>query len=117
MRVPASFRRAPRQRGDHTDRFEYQLTSMGRELAPALIALMHWGDRHLAEHGPPRIAEHAGCGGELVEHLICSKIRGHGSQRPGTDPPGTRPARAPAKLKGHPLLAAPPSASSARTGG
>jgi DNA-binding HxlR family transcriptional regulator len=58
---------------DHADRFEYQLTAMGRELTPALIALMHWGDRHLAEHGPPRIAEHAGCGGELVEQLICSK--------------------------------------------
>src|ERR687897_699354 len=63
-RVPAA---------DHADRFEYQLTSMGRELAPALIALMHWGDRHLAEHGPPRIVEHAGCGGELVEQLICSR--------------------------------------------
>jgi DNA-binding HxlR family transcriptional regulator len=60
---------------DHADRFEYQLTAVGRELVPALIALMHWGDHYLAGHGPPRIAEHAGCGGELVEQLICRRCQ------------------------------------------
>ena len=29
-------------------RYEYQLTATGRELAVPVIGLMHWGDRHLA---------------------------------------------------------------------
>jgi DNA-binding HxlR family transcriptional regulator len=36
-------------------RFEYRLTKKGRELGVALLALMQWGDRHLADK-PPRIA-------------------------------------------------------------
>jgi len=56
------------------DRFEYQLTDRGRDLQIALFALMHWGDRHLtAEAGPPRITEHAGCGGRVIEQLACSR--------------------------------------------
>jgi len=82
---------------DHADRFEYQLTAMGRELAPALIALMHWGDRYFAEHGPPRIAEHAGCGGELVEQLVCAKCAAvvdsdQVQTRPGPGLPAARPS-------------------------
>src|SRR3712207_8670659 len=29
-------------------RYEYRLTEMGRDLWPAVVALMQWGDRHLA---------------------------------------------------------------------
>src|SRR6266568_3071745 len=36
-------------------RFEYRLTEQGRDLAIPLLALMQWGDRHLA-HKPPRVA-------------------------------------------------------------
>src|ERR1700742_378289 len=36
-------------------RFEYRLTAMGRELSPALVALMRWGDRYLSEGGAPTI--------------------------------------------------------------
>jgi DNA-binding HxlR family transcriptional regulator len=36
-------------------RFEYRLTKKGSELRVALLALMQWGDRHLADK-PPRIA-------------------------------------------------------------
>jgi DNA-binding HxlR family transcriptional regulator len=36
-------------------RFDYRLSKKGRELGIPLIALMHWGDRHLSEK-PPRIA-------------------------------------------------------------
>jgi DNA-binding HxlR family transcriptional regulator len=36
-------------------RFDYALTDKGRELAIPILALMHWGDRHLSER-PPRIA-------------------------------------------------------------
>ena len=63
--------RAPYQ--NRPERHEYRLTETGRELRVALLALMHWGDRHLAADGPPRIAEHADCGGEVAEQLICGK--------------------------------------------
>jgi DNA-binding HxlR family transcriptional regulator len=36
-------------------RFEYTLTKKGSELRIALLALMQWGDHHLADK-PPRIA-------------------------------------------------------------
>jgi len=57
---------------ERPERYDYRLTETGRELSVPLLALMHWGDRHLAPEGPPRIAEHAGCGGQVVERLICS---------------------------------------------
>ncbi len=54
-------------------RHEYRLTPMGRELATPVIALMHWGDRHLAEpSGPPRLAHHRDCGGVLRAALVCT---------------------------------------------
>jgi DNA-binding HxlR family transcriptional regulator len=40
---------------ERPQRFEYRLTKKGRELGVALLALMQWGDRHLAGK-PPRIA-------------------------------------------------------------
>jgi DNA-binding HxlR family transcriptional regulator len=53
-------------------RSEYQLTAKGRELAVPLVALMHWGDRHLAEaSGPPRLTRHRRCGGPLHARLVC----------------------------------------------
>jgi DNA-binding HxlR family transcriptional regulator len=33
---------------EHPDRFDYRLTPMGRQLLVPLLALMHWGDDHLA---------------------------------------------------------------------
>jgi DNA-binding HxlR family transcriptional regulator len=40
---------------ERPERFEYRLTEKGRELGPALLALMQWGDRYLSPK-PPRIA-------------------------------------------------------------
>lgn len=40
---------------ERPERFEYRLTKMGGELRVPLLALMQWGDRHLADK-PPRIA-------------------------------------------------------------
>ncbi len=54
-------------------RYEYRLTEKGRDLWPATVALAKWGDRYLAEDGPPRLFLHRGCGGELTERLTCSK--------------------------------------------
>jgi DNA-binding HxlR family transcriptional regulator len=55
-------------------RFEYRLTGKGRELAVPLIAIMHWGDSHLAgPAGPPRLTRHHGCGGLLRTQFVCQE--------------------------------------------
>ncbi|HEV3046053.1 MAG TPA: helix-turn-helix domain-containing protein [Solirubrobacteraceae bacterium] len=53
-------------------RYEYRLTEKGLDLWPAMVSLMHWGDRHAAPHGPPIVLEHRGCGGAVDEHRICA---------------------------------------------
>jgi DNA-binding HxlR family transcriptional regulator len=73
---------------ERPERFEYRLTEAGLELSVPLLALMHWGDRHLAPEGPPRIAEHEGCGGNVSEQHVCSECGealgpGEVSVRPG----------------------------------
>lgn len=58
------------------DRFEYQLTPMGRQLFVPVLALMQWGDEHLAgPAGPPRLAQHTVCGGDLRVGLICEQCQ------------------------------------------
>ena len=58
---------------DVPPRFDYQLTDRGRELATPILALMHWGDRHVAGRaGPPRLVRHAMCGGEVTERHACA---------------------------------------------
>lgn len=61
--------RRPYQEG----RFEYCLTAKGRQLWPALMALLRWGDRHYAANGRPRLIKHRDCGGEVTEALTCDK--------------------------------------------
>jgi len=57
---------------ERPERFEYRLTPKGMELATAVVALMTWGDRHLAgPEGPPRLVEHPGCGGKVSARLVC----------------------------------------------
>jgi DNA-binding HxlR family transcriptional regulator len=53
---------------------KYVHTDKGRELAPALLALMKWGDRHYpAPGGPPRLTLHTGCGGTVGADLRCAR--------------------------------------------
>jgi DNA-binding HxlR family transcriptional regulator len=53
---------------------KYVLTEKGRELGPALIMLMKWGDRHYpTAGGPPRLTLHAGCGGDIGADLCCKR--------------------------------------------
>ena len=64
-------RREYREEGART-RHEYRPTDAGRELQPALTALMQWGDKHLpVPGGPPLIVAHAECGGSVRAHLVC----------------------------------------------
>jgi DNA-binding HxlR family transcriptional regulator len=56
----------------------YALTDKGRELGPALIVLMKWGDRHYpTPGGPPRLTLHAGCGGNVGADLHCERCGLH----------------------------------------
>jgi DNA-binding HxlR family transcriptional regulator len=53
-------------------RYEYRLTQAGRDLFPAVIALMRWGDTHLAgPEGPPIVLRHDTCGSPTHPHLTC----------------------------------------------
>lgn len=55
---------------------KYVLTAKGREIAPVLIVLMKWGDRHYpAPGGPPRLTLHAGCGGTIGSDLHCDRCQ------------------------------------------
>ena len=58
---------------DRPARFEYRLTEKGIDLWPVMMTMMQWGDRYYAPEGRPRIIRHRDCGGELIDHLKCSK--------------------------------------------
>jgi DNA-binding HxlR family transcriptional regulator len=63
-----------RQYSERPPRHEYVLTDKGRDLWPALVALMQWGDRHdPAPGGPPTVVIHRDCGGELDSHRVCTR--------------------------------------------
>ena len=57
---------------EHPPRHEYRLTQKGRDLYPALIALMQWGDRYTTDHGAPVTLVHTECGHETAPVLACS---------------------------------------------
>jgi DNA-binding HxlR family transcriptional regulator len=54
------------------DRHEYRLTDAGRDLFGAIVALMRWGDAHLAgPDGPPIVLRHDACGEIADPRLTC----------------------------------------------
>jgi DNA-binding HxlR family transcriptional regulator len=70
-------------------RHEYFLTEKGLDLWPALLALMHWGDRYSAgPEGPPRIVVHKECGGEVSDRGICESCGEVLTARDATAVPG-----------------------------
>jgi DNA-binding HxlR family transcriptional regulator len=81
------------------ERFDYRLTERGEALFPVILGLLHWGDEHLAERGPPALPRHVACGGPIDPSARCgrcgARVRsedvewhwGPGSGRP----PGVRP--------------------------
>jgi DNA-binding HxlR family transcriptional regulator len=79
---------------------KYVLTEKGRQLAPALLVLMKWGDRYYpAPGGPPRLTLHVGCGGNIGADFRCDRCGkpfepGDIEFQPG---PGARPDRAKAR--------------------
>ncbi|MEO0440430.1 MAG: helix-turn-helix domain-containing protein [Pseudomonadota bacterium] len=57
---------------DRPPRFEYRLTKKGRELYPAIVLLMKWGDRWTGEcDRPPLVLHHKRCGNITEPVLVC----------------------------------------------
>jgi DNA-binding HxlR family transcriptional regulator len=54
-------------------RFDYRLTSKGRDLWPVLTAMRQWGDRYAAPDGPPVLVTHKGCGRVTRAVMVCSE--------------------------------------------
>jgi DNA-binding HxlR family transcriptional regulator len=64
---------------ERPERYEYFLTERGLDLWPVMIALMHWGDKHLPlPGGRPMVVVHKGeCGGEIDDRRICTRCGKH----------------------------------------
>jgi DNA-binding HxlR family transcriptional regulator len=58
---------------DKPRRYEYRLTPKGLDLYPVLIALVHWGDTHMAPQGRPVLLRHRGCGHIFDPVVTCSQ--------------------------------------------
>jgi len=55
-------------------RSEYILTQKGLDLYPVMMALVHWGDIHMAdERGRPLLHEHKTCGAAFDPVMVCSQ--------------------------------------------
>lgn len=77
-------------------RYEYFLTEKGLDLWPALIALLHWGERYSpTPGGPKRLIVHKGCGGTVSERGICENCGKTLTARDAKQVPGPG-AKAPA---------------------
>jgi DNA-binding HxlR family transcriptional regulator len=71
------------------DRHEYRLTEAGRDLFPAIVALMRWGDAHFGGPDGPRIVlRHHTCGELADPHLSCRHCGGQIDARNVTPEPG-----------------------------
>ena len=64
-------RRVPYQAEGERQRHEYRLTRKGVDLFPVLVALMEWGDRHLADDEGPLQLDHRDCGAPVRLSLGC----------------------------------------------
>ena len=58
---------------EHAGRQLYELTTAGRDLWPALHALLMWGDHHRAPNS--RVFKHAACDTQLDDHGLCPTCR------------------------------------------
>lgn len=57
-------------------RYEYRLTEKGLDLYPIMMAVVHWGDTHMAgAKGRPLLHEHIACGHAFDPVTTCSHCR------------------------------------------
>jgi DNA-binding HxlR family transcriptional regulator len=62
---------------DRPARYEYLLTDMGRDFFPALVTIMHWGDRWLSgDSGPPVVLRHVTCDQPTHGEVHCAHCDG-----------------------------------------
>ena len=74
---------------DEPERYEYRLTPMGRDLYPAIVSIMRWGDEYLAgDDGPPLLLLHQDCGHHAEPMTVCSHCREPLDPRKVTPQPG-----------------------------
>jgi len=57
---------------EEPERYEYRLTDAGRDLYPAILAIMRWGDEHLVDERPPVVLKHS-CGAVADPLLVCGE--------------------------------------------
>ncbi len=70
-------------------RYEYRLTPKGLDLYPVMMAIVHWGDVHMAEEGArPMLHRHRRCGHLCDPVMTCSECGGKLSPREVTVEPG-----------------------------
>jgi DNA-binding HxlR family transcriptional regulator len=77
-------------------RYEYFLTEKGLELWPVMVAMMDWGDRHLAAAGPPVVIRHKECGGVVDGRGYCGRCGERLDARDAYAEPGPGTAEMPA---------------------
>ncbi|MEW9550121.1 winged helix-turn-helix transcriptional regulator [Nonomuraea sp. NPDC050783] len=82
-------RKEPYREPGQRQRDEYRLTDKGRDLYPLLVALMHWGDKYLAdEEGPPVLLTHRDCGAPIELRFRCTEGHEVAGPREVTPLPG-----------------------------
>jgi len=57
---------------ERPERFEYRLTTKGRDLWHIITAMCQWGDRWAAPEGPPLRLRHTTCGKLIRAVHVCS---------------------------------------------
>jgi DNA-binding HxlR family transcriptional regulator len=57
---------------EHPPRYDYRLTTKGRDLWPVLTAMRQWGDKYAAPEGPPLQMVHKSCGQLCEAVMVCS---------------------------------------------
>ncbi len=73
----ALLKRVAYQQPGARSRFEYRLTEKGRDLFPALVALLQWGDCWTADpEGPAVEMTHNHCGHQVGVALMCAADHG-----------------------------------------
>ena len=59
---------------DRPERFEYVLTTKGRDFYPVLAAIVAWGDRWLVRgKGAPALLRHRTCGKITHAEVVCAE--------------------------------------------
>jgi DNA-binding HxlR family transcriptional regulator len=63
------------QYSERPQRFEYQLTEMGRDLFGTLVMLKSWGDRWLSGDAVTESVNHAACGTTVTPMVWCERCQ------------------------------------------